>query len=132
MMEVAQLDVADARVTERHSARRFMGGLATVAQLSKLLDILRRHSYAGGYKYNYASAGALYPVRTYLHVRKPVSFGVADFAGGAYQYQPADHQLVMISGHAPYDRALHAPINRPVFEQSAFSFFFFGVLVVFV
>jgi SagB-type dehydrogenase family enzyme len=101
-----------------------------MAQLSQLLGVLRRHSHAGGYKYNYASAGALYPVRTYLHVRKPESFGVADFAGGAYQYQPASHQLVMISAHVPYDRTLHAPINRPVFEQSAFSIFLIGDLDV--
>src|SRR3954452_21470343 len=113
MMEAVQLDAADAQVPGRHSARRFMRGLAPVAQLSRLLGILRRHSYAGGYKYNYASAGALYPVRTYLHARKPESFGVAGLAGGAYRYQPAAHQLVMMSAHAPYDRTAHAPINRP-------------------
>nr|MDJ0838401.1 amino acid adenylation domain-containing protein [Acidobacteriota bacterium] len=44
-------------------------------------------------KYNYPSAGSLYPVQTYVYIRTD---GVKDFDGGFYYYHPGSHELVKI------------------------------------
>ncbi|NIQ52121.1 MAG: hypothetical protein GWN71_01200, partial [Gammaproteobacteria bacterium] len=67
-------------------------------------------------KYLYASAGGLYPVQAYLQVRPG---RVEGLAGGTYYYDPAGHRLVSLKPGADLGRAIHAPPNQPVFDQSA-------------
>jgi amino acid adenylation domain-containing protein len=71
----------------------------------------------------YGSAGSLYPVQVYLHVRPGRVEGVA---AGTYLYDPAGHRLVALTPGAEIDAGVHAPANRGVFETAALSVFLIG------
>jgi SagB-type dehydrogenase family enzyme len=106
-------------VPTRSSARRFSPGRLTLEQVSGLLGVLRRYPVAGGFKHTYASAGALYPVQTYIQTRESERYGVQGLAAAGYYYHPVEHELYVISASARWDRNSHAVINRPVFDQSS-------------
>jgi SagB-type dehydrogenase family enzyme len=110
-------------VPTRSSARRFSAGRLTFEQVSRLLGVLRRYPVDGKFKYAYASAGALYPVHTYIHTRDSQNYGVEGLHAAAYYYHPAEHELYAISMNPRWDRNSHAPINRPVFDQAALMIF---------
>uniref|UniRef100_A0A3Q8GZA0 L-cysteine--[L-cysteinyl-carrier protein] ligase n=1 Tax=Myxococcus fulvus TaxID=33 RepID=A0A3Q8GZA0_MYXFU len=115
------------RLTARKSHRKFRAGPVDSEQLGALLSCLMQVPLEDSVlpKYQYASAGGLYPVQVYLHV-KPGR--VAGLAGGAYYYHPKHHQLVLLSGDAALSRGQHAPGNRAVFDDAAFSLFLVGTL----
>ncbi len=71
----------------------------------------------------YGSAGSLYPVQVYLHVRPGRVEGVAP---GTYLYDPAEHRLVALTEGAEVTAEVHAPANRGVFETAALSVFLVG------
>ena len=85
-----------------------------------LLACLRRLTLGGKPKYAYGSAGGLYPVQTYLHV-KPGR--IDSVGGGIHYYHPAEHSLIILSPGAELSRKLHGWINRSVFDKAAFSIF---------
>ena len=77
-------------------------------------------------KYLYASAGGLYPVQTYLYI-KPER--VEGLSGGIYYYHSVDHRVVLLSGEVEFDRTVYDPlINRPIFDEAAFSIFLIAQL----
>ena len=49
-------------------------------------------------------------------------------AEGVYYYHPVEHALVTISPGTHIDGVVHAPPNRPIFDDSAFSIFLVGQL----
>jgi SagB-type dehydrogenase family enzyme len=112
---------------ERRSSREFAEHPLPFDRLSRFLSCLQQRpgvgTPAGRPKYQYASAGGLYPVQTYLYVKPD---GVEGVPGGAYYYDPADHRLVLLSDGTRLDRAIHSPANQPIFDQSAFSLFLVG------
>jgi SagB-type dehydrogenase family enzyme len=72
-------------------------------------------------KYLYPSAGSLYAVQTYLHLKPGAVEGLA---AGAYYYHPVDHALLCLTPDAEIDARIHEPhVNRPIFEQAGFSIF---------
>ncbi|HSF42281.1 MAG TPA: amino acid adenylation domain-containing protein [Thermoanaerobaculia bacterium] len=71
-------------------------------------------------KHRYGSAGSLYPVQTYLHVKEG---RVEGLAGGLYYHDPERHRLVLLAGEGGLDASLWDPVNRGVFEESAFAVF---------
>ncbi|MBN2357352.1 SagB/ThcOx family dehydrogenase [candidate division KSB1 bacterium] len=75
---------------ERRSVRRFKGGAVTKAELSQLLWAAQGISHsAGGYQFRTApSAGALYPIETYLAVHR-----VQGVDAGLYHYAVRLHAL---------------------------------------
>jgi amino acid adenylation domain-containing protein len=107
--------------------RADVGEHPPAARLGRLLACLQRLRLPGSPlpKYRYPSAGTLYPVQTYVHVRPGCVEGIA---AGTYYYHPGDHSLVLLSPEASIDRSHPAEVNQPVFEKPAFSIFLVGQL----
>ncbi|MCB0208982.1 MAG: amino acid adenylation domain-containing protein [Anaerolineae bacterium] len=74
-------------------------------------------------KYLYGSAGGLYPVQLYLHIK---ANRVADIPGGTYYYHPGRRDLILLEAGAELDPSFHTPNNRDVFTQAAFTLFLVG------
>jgi amino acid adenylation domain-containing protein len=105
------------RRTHRHFSRR----PAPLAQFSKLLGCLRQLTFDGEPKYLYPSAGGIYPVQTYVHVK---AGRVEGLPAGTYYHDPAAHRLVLLAAGVELPAEAHdAFVNRPVFEEAAFSIF---------
>ena len=105
---------------ERRSHRRFSNDPVALADLAALLGSLAQELEDGRPKHRYGSAGGLYPVQTYLHVRPG---RVGDLAAGTYYYHPVEHGLLPLTVEIDLDRAMHAAVNRPIFDQTSFSMF---------
>ena len=74
--------------------------------------------------YHYASAGGVYPIQTYLHVK---AGRVAGLGAGAYHYDPLRHGLVAVRPGARLSPRIHvAFLNQPIAEEAAFSLFLVG------
>ncbi|MGK4000276.1 amino acid adenylation domain-containing protein [Sorangium sp. So ce1024] len=104
----------------RRSHRRFREEPIPLERLSRLLSLLSPVELPGYPipKHLYASAGGLYPVQVYLHV-KPGR--VEQLPGGTYYHHPERHALVPIAPGASVDVSVHAGPNRQAVESSAFS-----------
>jgi SagB-type dehydrogenase family enzyme len=105
---------------ERRSHRTFSGDPVAFDDFAALLECLAARRVDGHPKHLYGSAGGLYPVQAYVHVRPRQ---VANLAAGTYYYHPVDHCLLPLTLDVDLDRAVHAVINRPVFDQASFSIF---------
>ncbi|HEX8650760.1 MAG TPA: condensation domain-containing protein [Pyrinomonadaceae bacterium] len=111
---------------ERRSHRRFMLQPIAAEEFAGFLSSLRQFSLDGQPKYLYASAGALYPVQVYLHIK---AGRVEGLAAGTYYYQPVEHQLIALSTDVEIDRTIHEPfVNRSIFDEAAFSIFLIAQL----
>ncbi|MBB1243057.1 amino acid adenylation domain-containing protein [Streptomyces durbertensis] len=91
-----------------------------LASLAALLEPLRAHEQAPApgvapTRRRYASAGGLYPVRTYVYV---ADGRVAGLPGGTYQHDPFRHRLLAVSEGARLDPAAHGPL--PMLADAAF------------
>lgn len=111
------------RYTSRRSYREFVSEPVPFSRFSEFLNCLATIELDGLPKYRYASAGGLYPVQTYFHVKPGRIEGVD---AGLYYYHPQTHQLHLLTAVAEISREVHAPNNRSIFDQSAFSLFFIG------
>ena len=112
---------AAARQGGRRTYRRFSPQPASAAQIGGLLACLAEGSLAGSPKYLYPSAGGLYPVQAYLHVRPGRVTGIAP---GFHYYEPLAHRLIALTPGLDLDISIHSTlINRAIFEQSAFAVF---------
>ena len=109
----------------RLSVRNFRQDVISFGHFSLFLAGLSQIELEGLPKYRYPSAGGIYPVQTYLAIKRNRIEGIA---GGLYYYHPRAHQLVLLSEHAELDRAMHGGINQPVFDEAAFSLFLVGQL----
>lgn len=74
-------------------------------------------------KFQYGSAGGLYPVQVYFYL-KPNA--VESLPCGLYYYDRRQHQLVLMEENPQMDHFIHSPANRPIFDASAFSVFLIG------
>jgi len=109
---------------QRQSHRQFLTHPVETIRFSNFLSVLgaRPLPNAPLPKYRYASAGSLYPIQTYLHVR---ANRIADVEAGWYYYHPVDHCLVKLSSEESAnesDEQLYGP-NHLLSENSAFSLF---------
>jgi amino acid adenylation domain-containing protein len=105
----------------RSSRRDFSREAVSSKQLAELLGCLRQIQIKGRPKYLYASAGSLYPVQAYLHIKRG---RVEGLDAGIYYYHPVSHSLITISPGAEISRKVHDPfINGPIFDRAAFSIF---------
>jgi pyochelin synthetase len=110
----------------RRSRRRFGERPVTLGQLGGLIGLLRQVTVGGEPRHLYASAGGLYPVQVYLHIKRGRVEGAQP---GVYYYHPADNRLALISPAAELDRSIHEPfINAPLFDGAAFSIFLIAQL----
>lgn len=78
------------------------------------------------YKYLYSSAGGLYPVQIYVHIKEG---GVKGVEKGIYYYNPAQHSLQPVTVGVDITEEIHTPfLNRPIYEKAAFSVFLIAEL----
>ncbi|MEM6451445.1 MAG: amino acid adenylation domain-containing protein [Cyanobacteria bacterium P01_D01_bin.105] len=109
---------------QRQSHRQFLTEPVQTNNFSNLLSALgaRPLPTAPLPKYRYASAGSLYPIQTYLHVRTNRITGVN---AGWYYYHPVEQCLVKLSSQGNDENSnelLYGP-NYALSENSAFSLF---------
>jgi SagB-type dehydrogenase family enzyme len=106
----------------RRSHRQFSSEVIPAGEFSRFMSMLREMSTDGHSRHLYGSAGAIYAVQTYVHVKPGRIEGMR---AGLYYYHPVDHGLVLLAPDAEIPAAIHESfVNRPVFEQAAFSLFF--------
>ena len=113
-------------LSRRRSHREFLAESAVhLDRLGQLLGILRglRTEEWLLPKYRYPSAGGLYPVQTYVHVKEG---RVADLAGGTYYYHPRSHELVLLSRGVTLGDGIYPEENRSTAAASAFAVFLVG------
>lgn len=110
---------------ERRSSRKFQKQPIGFQEFSQFLSSWRQLLVNDKSKYQYASAGALYPVQPYMYI-KPNS--VEGISGGTYYYHPVEHQLIAIQLNTEIDRRMHGFQNQLIFDESAFSIFLIGQL----
>ncbi|MGW3196862.1 amino acid adenylation domain-containing protein [Streptomyces sp. NPDC001118] len=105
---------------QRFTPREFTGQPVNAQSLGHLLDSLRRVEAPGRAGFLYPSAGGLYSVHLYIHIRPG---RLEDLEGGVYAYHPEAHDLVPYAPGIDLDpAALHlGPVNRPLAETAAFT-----------
>jgi amino acid adenylation domain-containing protein len=114
---------------ERRSQREFSPLPVATGQLRGLLGLLDGRLAGGtaagrpGEAAAPGEGGCPIGLRLYVKARR-----VAGSDAGTYRYDPAAPRLVQIARGEILDRALHAPVNQPIFDRSAFSIFLTGQL----
>jgi amino acid adenylation domain-containing protein len=109
----------------RQSHRQFLARPVSLVDFSHFLGSLQQLqlTYTPLPKYRYPSAGSLYPVQLYLHIKAGRVEGVA---GGLYYYHPSEHQLVWIQDEVRLNHPLAHGANQAIIDHSAFCLFLVG------
>jgi SagB-type dehydrogenase family enzyme len=111
---------------QRRSHRKFAPEPIPLQEFARFMSCLRQIKLAGKPKYQYVSAGGLYPVQAYLHIKPDRVEGVE---AGTYYYHPVAHHLSQLSKLAELDRNIHEPfINRHIYDEAALSIFLIAEL----
>ncbi len=106
---------------KRRTCRTFSAEPISFENFGRFLSCMRPIQQNGMPKYLYGSAGGLYPVQTYFHIKPD---RVRSVNGGIYYYHPAEHGLVSLSDKEDMPETVYDPlINRPIFTQAAFGIF---------
>lgn len=112
----------DKNISERESVRCFdTSKVIDFNNFSGLLSTLRQHKPDEKIKYDYPSAGGLYPIDCYIYVKKD---RVSQISNGLYYYSPEDHELKFINPAKDIDKNAHYFLNQNIFDTSAFSIYF--------
>jgi|GEM_PF-597043 len=110
--------------TYRRSDREFLTRSVPLTGLSALLgQISQFHSERIGLLKDLGYLPERYPLQTYVHVKKDRIEGVP---GGAYFYDQKHYRLELLKADVELTNAIHADVNRAVFDSSAFSLFLIG------
>ncbi len=106
----------------RRTTRAFVSSPVPLERFSRFLDCLEQMKQDDWPlpKYLYPSAGSLYPVQTYLHVKTDRVEGLAQ---ATYYYDRSAGSLVQLEAGAQIDGAVHVETNREIYAQAAFSIF---------
>ncbi len=123
-------ELTDSRVADfmrRQSFREFVQDPLSLDSFGRFLDCLAalRLETTPFPKYLYASAGNLYPVQTYLHIKEGRIDGLD---GGLYYHDPEAHTLVRMRELTEIPESIHGQFNRAFFGTTAFSIFLVGKL----
>jgi SagB-type dehydrogenase family enzyme len=111
-------DAEAAAYVARRSYRAFDPAPLPLAALAATLAPLRQFDAGDGPRRLYASAGGVYAVQTYLHVK---AGRVEGLPPGAYYFDPTSPALALISEGAALDDELHVPYNQHVARAAAFT-----------
>ncbi|MEO0351990.1 MAG: SagB family peptide dehydrogenase, partial [Cyanobacteria bacterium P01_A01_bin.15] len=115
----------------RQSHRQFLENPIALETFSEFLSGLRAQSFptAPLPKYRYASAGSLYPIQAYLHIKAEK---VTNLSAGWYYYHPIDHRLVKLAvdqSSVSLTAALYGP-HHQLHNDSGFSLFLIAQMQV--
>jgi SagB-type dehydrogenase family enzyme len=108
---------------ERRSYRKFVQRPIPFRQFSEFLGCVRPISLDGKPKYQWGSAGGLYPIQTYVYVKPG---GIEGVDTGIYYYHPVDHHLSLITPNGQLDQEVFGLPNQHLFDQAAFALFLIG------
>ncbi|MEE4678039.1 amino acid adenylation domain-containing protein [Pseudomonas alliivorans] len=115
----------DSRYTQRfsdyRSVRQYAPRPVEAAAFAELLASLAQGQLDAQVKYQFPSAGGLYPIQAYLYIKPQRVNGVP---GGAYYYDPVQHRLLALDSGVLDPDTYDYFVNRPVYENAAFSLFF--------
>ncbi|MDR9750405.1 amino acid adenylation domain-containing protein [Pseudomonas sp. SZMC_28357] len=113
------------RFSEYRSVRQYDPQPIATSAFAGLLAALAQGQLDGEVKYQFPSAGGLYPIQAYLYVKPDRVLGVP---AGAYYYDPRQHQLQALSHDSLDPDTYDYFVNRPVYENAAFALFFIADL----
>ena len=130
VLSLPKAQTSQGSVLRRQSHRQFLTQPISLEAFSQFLSTLSGQSIADSPlpKYRYASAGSLYPIQAYLHIK---ANRIENVSSGWYYYHPTQHCLVnMSSDQEDYsaltsdlsDSDLYGP-NQQLHQDSAFSLF---------
>ncbi len=109
------------RLSDYRSVRQFGAQPIATQAFAHLLAALAQGQLDGEVKYQFPSAGGLYPIQAYLYIKPDRVLGVP---GGAYYYDPRQHRLLALQSGLLDPDTYDYFVNRPVYENAAFSLFF--------
>ncbi|MBV4477559.1 non-ribosomal peptide synthetase [Pseudomonas botevensis] len=109
------------RFSEYRSVRQYDARPIASEAFAHWLAALAQGQLDGEAKYQFPSAGGLYPLQAYLYVKPERVLGVP---GGAYYYDPRQHRLLALQSGLLDPDTYDYFVNRPVYENAAFSLFF--------
>jgi amino acid adenylation domain-containing protein len=113
------------RFSDYRSVRQYAAQPIETSAFAQLLAALARGQLEGEVKYQFPSAGGLYPIQAYLYVKPERVHGVP---GGTYYYDPGQHRLLALNSGVLDPDVYDYFVNRPVYENAAFSLFFIADL----
>ncbi|WP_263262416.1 non-ribosomal peptide synthetase [Pseudomonas sp. RIT-PI-S] len=108
------------RYSDYRSVRQYSAQPMDTQALAQLLAALAQGRLEGQVKYQFASAGGLYPIQAYLSVKPGRVRGVA---AGAYYYDPCQHRLLAVGQGSLSADAYDYFVNRPLYDGAAFALF---------
>jgi epothilone synthetase B len=106
--------------TQRQSHRSWSDAIVPLEKLSRVLASLGQQVINGRPKYKYGSAGSLYPVQCYVHLKAD---RVEQMGGGLFYYHPVQHQLIPLQQQECLSSELFPEVNQPLAGQCAFQIF---------
>lgn len=110
-------------IVNRQSIRKFtFNKKVSFTQFSEVLDILRQTFRGEKRAYFYPSAGGLYPIDFYVHIKEGRVDGID---GGLYYYNNLKHSLCKISNGTAFNKNMHYFLNKDIYETSSFSVYLF-------
>lgn len=111
----------------RRSYRRFKHEPIPQEDFGRFVACLSQRTFDGlpFPKFQYGSAGGLYPVQVYFYLKQDAVEGIPC---GLYYYDRKEHRFLLLEEDPQLDVFIHSPANRPVFEASAFSVFLIGCM----
>ena len=109
------------RLSDYRSVRQYDRQPIATQAFAHVLAALAQGQLDGEVKYQFPSAGGLYPIQAYLYIKADRVLGVP---GGAYYYDPRQHRLLALQSGALDPDTYDYFVNRPVYENAAFSLFF--------
>ena len=105
----------------RSTQRSFLQKPVSFNTFSGFMALLKKETVAGRTKYLYPSAGGMYAVDTYVHIKQGA---VEQVPEGIYYYHPDLHVMSRICTRpATGIRSAHLPGNRSYYAEAGFSIF---------
>lgn len=109
-------------IADRHSYRTFDENRSiSIDMFSRVLFAFYQGRKEEEIRYNYASAGGLYPIDLYIHIKKNRVEGIEE---GLYLYNPIYNSLELIDNQGVFDDKVQYFTNKDIFNSSAFSIYF--------
>ncbi|MBK3496501.1 SagB/ThcOx family dehydrogenase [Viridibacillus sp. YIM B01967] len=108
-------------ITKRKTYRSFdMKNKVPFETISKLISVFKQYQTEGKVRYNYATAGGLYPIDLFIYIK---DHRVENIKAGLYCYNPIENSLQLVSNTCVITDETHYFVNKEIYNSSAFSIF---------